>query len=85
MWGSTCIPSHAVRRMRGDMQKTPYCSTPHRSNHINSIAFMVILTPSLDTEKNRCENGETRVYDKPDYRTLNQGHIWHQNEGQIRP
>jgi len=31
---------------------------------------VVILTPSLDTEKNRCENRTTAVADKPDYRVL---------------
>jgi hypothetical protein len=31
----------------------------------------VILTPPLDREKNRCENGGTAAPDKPDYRVLN--------------
>ena len=59
--------------------------TPQQPTLVNSAAFIVLPTLSLDTDKNRCENRRTEAYDKSDYRTLNQGQIWRQKRGQIRP
>jgi hypothetical protein len=41
--------------------------------------------PSLDTQKNQCENGEYRVHDKPDYHVFNSRQKWRKNKGQFRP
>ena len=52
---------------------------------VNSVAFIVLPNPSLDMEKNRCENSTTVVADKPDYHVLNSRQKWQEKRGQFRP
>jgi hypothetical protein len=54
------------------------------ANSVNPITFLVILTLALDRDKNRCNNGETAVPDKPDYRVFNHPPKWPEKRGQIR-
>ena len=57
----------------------------HFTNSVNALAFRVILTPSLDREKNWYNNRTMAIPDKPDYQALNPLYTWHTKRGQIRP